>query len=157
FQIQAGRLLYHFSLPHLTKGVSNLRQTPVLLQIARVLASEQALRLAITSDKPHVQFAALYRSLVDDRRSHCLSVAATELLTELLLRLAIDAAAWANWMKAFVGYQALQVPLGRALATVPDAALDGYIDSIGLFPRMIKQNTSRVMVAECLRAFNASA
>jgi hypothetical protein len=156
-QIQTVRLLHRYDVRHLIKGVSNLHQTPVLVQLVGVLLPEQRLRLAIDSDNPHVQFAALYRTLVFDQKPRGLSAAQNELLTSLLLKLANDAASWTKWMKAFLGYQALQISLGRALATVPEIAIDGYINSIRLFPWPIKQNAGRLLVAECLHEFRSNA
>jgi hypothetical protein len=156
-QIQTVRLLYRYGVAHLVKGVSNLHQTPVLVQIAGVLSPEQRLRLATVSDNPHVQFAALYRTLVFDRRPEGLGAAENEHLTSLLLKLCNDAVSWAKWMKAFLGYQPLQIALGRALAAGPETAIDGYIDSIRLFPWLFTHPTSGALVAECLREFNANA
>jgi hypothetical protein len=59
-------------------------------------------------------------------------------------------------MKAFLGYQPLQIPLGRALATAPETAIAGYIDSIRLFPWPFGHQASGGLVAECLREFNAN-
>jgi hypothetical protein len=156
-QIQTVRLLHRHDVAHLIKGVSNLHQTPVLVQLVGVLSPEQRLRLALESDNPHVHFAALYRTVVFDRRPQGLNDAENELLTNLLLKLANDAASWAKWMKAFLGYQPLQIPLGRALATAPETAIAGYIDSIRLFPWLFTYHASGVYVAECLREFNADA
>lgn len=156
-QIQTVRLLRRYGVAHLINGVSNLHQTPVLVQIAGVLSPEQRLRLAIDSDNPHVQFAALYRTLVFDRRPQGLGAAENEHLTSLLLKLCNDAASWAEWMKAFLGYQQLQIALGRALAAGPKTAIDGYINSIRLFPWLFTHHASGVLVAECLREFNANA
>jgi hypothetical protein len=156
-QIQTVRQLRRYGAQHLVNGLSKLHQTPVLVQIAGVLPPEQRLRLAIDSDNPHVHFAVLYRTIVFDRRRQGLNAAENELLTTLLLRLANDAAAWGRWLRAFIGYQPLQVALGRALASAPDAAISGYIDSIRLHPWLFTQQTSGVDVAECLREFNANA
>ena len=157
FRIQTVRLLRRYGVAHLINGVSNLHQTPVLVQIAGVLSPEQRLRLAIDSDNPHVQFAALYRTLVFDRRPQGPGAAENEHLTSLLLKLCNDAASWAEWMKAFLGYQQLQIALGRALAAGPKTAIDGYINSIRLFPWLFTHHASGVLVAECLRKSNANA
>ncbi len=155
-QIQAVRLLHRYSFARLVEGVANLRQTPVTMQIAGVLTIEQRLHLAIGSNNPHVQIASMYRTLTD-RRPQNLSDVDKEFLTKLLLKVANDTSRWAQWMKVFVGYPALQVPLGQALAIVPDTAIDGYVNSIRLFPWTIKYNASRLLVAECLREFRARA
>ncbi|MGA3310268.1 MAG: hypothetical protein ABSD08_16910 [Xanthobacteraceae bacterium] len=156
-QIQAVRLLYRYSFARLVEGLASLHQTPVTMQVAGVLSAEQRLRLAIGSDNPHVQIAAMYRTLTDDRSPQKLTDLDRDLLTELLLKVANDTSRWAEWMKVFVGYPALQISLGRALAKGPDAAIDGYVNSIWLVPRPIQFNTSRRLVAECLREFRAYA
>jgi hypothetical protein len=46
-------------------------------------------------------------------------------------------------MKALVGYGALQRPLGRALAEASDAALEGYVNSIRLYPKQVKPDAGR--------------
>ena len=155
-QKQAVRLLHRYDVRHLINGVSNLHQTPVLVQLVGVLSPEERLRFAIDSDNPHVQFAALYRTIVFDRPGG-LSDAENELLTTLLLKLANDAASWAKWMKAFLSYQPLQIALGRALAMAPETAIAGYIDSIRLFPWLFGHQASGTLAAECLREFNAGA
>jgi hypothetical protein len=156
-QIQTVRLLYRYSGDRLIEGVANLRQTPVTMQIVGVLTIEQRVYLAISSDNPHVQISSLYRTLSGDRGPQNLSEVDRELLTKLLLKVSTDTSHWAEWMKIFVGYPALQMPLGRALASVPEAALDGYVNSIRLFPWTIEYNASRLLVAECLREFRAHA
>jgi hypothetical protein len=155
-QIQAVRLLHRYSFARLVEGVANLGQTPVAMQIVGVLTIEQRLHLAVESDNPRVQIASMYRTLAD-RREQKLSDVDSELLTTLLLKVANDSSLWPKWMKVFVGYSALQIPLGQALANVPEAAIDGYVNSIQLFPRTIQFNTSRLLVAECLREFRARA
>jgi hypothetical protein len=156
-QTQAVRLLHRYSLARLIEGSSRLRQTPVAMQLAGVLTIEQRLRLAIGSDNPHIQIAAMYRTLTDDRRPQNFTERDRNLLTELLLKVANDTSRWAGWMKVFTRYPAIQLPLGQALAKVPDAAIDGYINSIRLYPKLVKFDAGRRSVAECLREFRARA
>jgi hypothetical protein len=82
----------------------------------------------------------------------------------LLLKVANDTSRWAAWMKVFAGYPAINLPLGQALAKVPDSAIDGYINSIRLYPKLIQPlqpvlapDTGRRSVAECLQEFRANA
>ncbi len=156
-QIQAVRLLYRFSFARLIDGLATLRQAPVAMQLAGVLAIEQRLRLAIGSDNPHVQIAAMYRTLTDDRRRQTLTDRDRDLVTELLLKVGNDTSRWEEWMKVFIRYPDLQVPLGQALAKIPKAAIDGYVNSIWLFPKLIQFDASRRSVVECLREFRAHA
>jgi hypothetical protein len=163
-QMQSVRLLYRYSFARLIEGSSNLRQTPVAMQLAGVLTVEQRLRLAIGSDNPHVQIAAMYRTLTDDRRPQSFTDSNSTLLIELLLKVANDTSRWAAWMKIFAGYPAINSPLGQALAKVPDSAIDGYINSIRLYPKLIQPlqpalapDTGRRSVAECLQEFRANA
>jgi hypothetical protein len=156
-QTQSVRLLYRYSLARLIEGSSKLRQTPVAMQFAAVLTVERRLRFAIDSDNPHIQLAAMYSTLNDDRRSQSFTEASRSLLAELLLKVAKDTSRWAEWMKAFVGYPAINLPLGQALAKVPDLAIAGYVDSIRLYPKPIKIDPGRQSVAECLQGFRANA
>jgi hypothetical protein len=163
-QKQSVRLLYRFSFARLIEGSSKLRQTPVAMQLAGVLTIEQKLRLAIGSDNSHIQLAAMYRTLTDDRRPQNFTGSNNSLLTELLLKVANDTPRWAAWMKVFVGYPAINLPLGQALAKVPEPAIDGYINSIRLYPKLIQPlqpvlapDTGRRSVAECLQEFRANA
>ena len=156
-QMQAVRLLHRFSFKHLVASLAHLRQTPVSMMLAGVLTIEQRLRLAIASDNPYIQIAVMYRTLTDDRRPQSLTDADQRLLTELLLKVANDAPRWTEWMKIFAGYPALQLSLGRALAKVPLAAIDGYFNSIWLYPKPVGPDVGRRSVAECLREFRATA
>ncbi|MCA6103652.1 hypothetical protein [Bradyrhizobium australafricanum] len=89
-QIQAVRILYRYSLARLIEGSAKLRQTPIVMQLAEVLTVERRLRLAIACDNPHIQLAAIYRTLTDDRRPQSLSETNKTLLTDLLLEVAND-------------------------------------------------------------------
>jgi len=160
-QTQAVRLLYRYSLARLIDVLANLRQTPVAMQLVGVLTIEQRLRLAISSDNTRIQIAAIYRTLTDDRRSQGITERDRNLLTELLLKVANDTSRWGEWMKVLARYPAIQLPLGRALAKVPDAAIDGYINSVRLYPKQVKPgqapDAGRRSVAECLREFRSIA
>jgi hypothetical protein len=156
-QIQALRLLYRYSFARLIDGLAELRQTPVTMQVASALTIEQRFRLAIGSDNAHVQIAAMYRTLTDDRGRQRLTDRDRQLMTELLLKVSNDTPRWAEWMKVFVRYAELQLPLGKALAETPEAAIIGYVSSIWLFPWLIQFDASRRSVAECLREFRAHA
>jgi hypothetical protein len=156
-QIQAVRPLYRYRVARLVEGVANLRQTLIAMQLAVVLNIEQRLRLATATENPRIQIAIIYRTLTDDRRSKALTGAETDLLKGLLLKIAGDAPRWTAFMKAFVGYAAIQVSLGRALAEGPESVIEGYIDAIQLSPRLINFGGTRSLVAECLREFRAHA
>jgi len=160
-QRQSVRLLYRYSFAHLIDGLSQLRQTPVAMQLAGALTIEQRLRLAVGSDNPRVQIAAMYRTLTDDRNPQSFLDSDRNLLAELLLKVANDTSRWAEWMRIFAGYPAIQLPLGQALAKAPGAAIDGYINSIRLYPQQIKPvlapDPARRAVSECLREFRANA
>jgi hypothetical protein len=163
-QTQSVRFLYRYSFARLIEGSSKLRQTPVAMQLAGVLTIEQRLRLAIGSDNPHIQLAAMYRTLTDDRSPQTFTDSNKSLLTQLLLKVANDTSRWAAWMKIFVGYPAINLPLGQALAKVPDPAIVGYVDSIRLYPKLIQPlqpvlapDTGRRSVAECLQEFRSNA
>jgi GNAT superfamily N-acetyltransferase len=156
-QTQAVRMLYRFSFERLGASVANVRQTPVAMQLAGVLTIEQRLRLSIASNNPYVQIAVMYRTLANDRRPQSLTEGDQHLLTELLLKVADDASRWAEWMKIFGRYPALQSPLAQALVKVPKAAIDGYVASLWLHPKQVGTDAGRSLVAQCLRQFRATA
>jgi hypothetical protein len=157
-QTQAVRFLCRYSFEDLVQGLANVRQTAVAMQVVDVLSIEQRLRLAIASDNPYIQLASAYRALVDERGSaQSLADDDQSLLIELLLKVANDSSRWAAWMKVFIRYPALQKPLGRALVQVPEAALDGYVNSIWLYPKEPKPDAGRRSMADCLREFCANA
>jgi hypothetical protein len=84
------------------------------------------------------------------------------LLANLLIEVANDTERWAAWMHAFnrlpMRYPMLQTALGLALATVPSAAVQTYVDCIELrFSPASKSDENRQNTAECLRAFRKSA
>ncbi len=90
-----------------------------------------------------------------------LSTSEQQLATSLLLKVASDGPRWLAWMRIFnaypVRYPALQVPLGHALADVPDPAIDSYVNELVLLKRPTLQDGARQIAAECLRAFRAKA
>ena len=136
-----------------------MRKTAIAMQVVAILDSEQRLQLGLASENPYVRFAAAYRSLVDERGSlRQLGENDGALLSQLFLKVSSDTPRWAAWMKALVGYAALQRPLGRALAEASDAALEGYVNSVRLYPKQVKPgDAGRQSAAECLRAFSADA
>jgi hypothetical protein len=163
-QLQSVRLLYRYSFARLLDGLSKLSQTPVAMQLAVALTVEKRFRLAVDSDNPRIQIAALYRTLTDERGPQPFTDSDRTLLTELLLKVANDTSRWTAWMKIFAGYPAINLPLGQALAKVPDPAIAGYVNSIRLYPKLIQPlqpvlapDTSRRSVAECLQEFRANA
>jgi hypothetical protein len=156
-QMQSVRLLYRYSFARLLDGLSKLSQTPVAMQLAVALTVEKRFRLAVAGDNPRIQIAALYRTLTDERGPQPFTDSDRTLLTELLLKVANDSPRWAAWMKVFVGYPAINLPLGRALAKMPDPAIASYVDSIRLYPKQIKIDPVRRSVAECLREFRTHA
>ena len=153
------RILDRYDRAGLAQSLAQVRKTVVAMQVVAILDSERRLQLGLASENPYVQFAATYRSLVDERGSlRQLGENDGALLTRLFLKVSSDTPRWAAWMKAFVGYAALQRPLGRALAEAPDAALEGYVNSVRLYPKQVKPgDAGRQSAAECLRAFSADA
>lgn len=163
-QMQSVRLLYRHSFARLLDGLSKLSQTPVAMQLALALTVEKRFRLAVASDNPRIRIAAVYRSLTDERGLQPFTDSDRTLLTELLLKVASDTSRWEAWMKVFSGYPAINLPLGRALAKVPDTAIAGYVNSIRLYPKLIQPlqpvlapDAGRRSVAECLQEFRANA
>ncbi len=163
-QMQSVRLLYRYSFARLLDGLSKLSQTPVAMQLAFALTVEKRFRIAVASENPRVQIAALYRTLTDERGPQPFTDSDRTIVTELLLKVASDTSRWEAWMKVFSGYPAINLSLGHALAKVPDTAIAGYVDSIRLYPKLIQPSqpvlapdASRRSVAECLQEFRANA
>lgn len=160
-QVQSVRFLYRYSLDRLAQALANIRQTAIAMHVAGALSIEQRLHLALASDSPYVQLAAVYRTLTDDRRLRHLGSDRSDLLTDLLLKVAADNSRWAAWMRIFSTYPnrfpTLLKPLGRALAQAPPAAIGPYVNSIWLIPAQTHADLGRNFVAECLREFRAYA
>ena len=155
---QTVRCLYRYDFNRLVKALSSLRQTPIAMQVAGALIDQHRLDLAIASDNPYVQFACIHQTLSKSQNSIPLSPAEQERLTVLLNKVSNNGNQWRAWMIIFnrypVRYPVLQTPLGRALATVPELAIENYVGSIDLNTTLISTSgDSRRYVAECLRAF----
>jgi hypothetical protein len=160
-QVQMVRYLYRFGFDRIVRAVDNVHQTPVAMYIAAVLSTEQRLHLANSSNNPRVQFSCVHQTLSTHPKPAQLLPREQQLLTKLLLKIANESSRWDAWMRVFnsypLRYPALQVPLGRALATAPIAALKTYVDSINLHATTAKPEGSRRCVAECLREFKETA
>ena len=82
-------------------------------------------------------------------------------MSALLLKVANDAPRWIAWMRVFNGYPVrypvLQMPLGHALADMPQAAVEAYVDAIVLNVKATRPDPNRQSVAACLRAFRTKA
>lgn len=157
-QTETVRFLYRYDFDGLVKSLANVHKTPVAMQAARILTAGERLRLALAGENPYIQFASAYCSLTDERGSQQrLSEDDRSLFGKLLLKVANDPARWSAWMKVLIRYPAVQELVGRALAHVPDAALDGYVSSIWLYPKQPAPDAGRQSVAECLRAFSEEA
>lgn len=157
FQSLAVRWLYRFRKDRLIEAAAAISQTPVAFLLAHALRSEERLTLATESENPFVQFACLYETLNENRRVSRVSPAEELLICSILTATATDPPRWQAWMEVFNKYPlrfpVLQIPLGRALAEVTDAACEAYVNSINLWPSRVGQDTSRLCVAECLREF----
>jgi hypothetical protein len=154
------RFLHRYDRSNLVASLANLRKTTVAMRIAEVFAAEERLALAIASDNPRFQLASAYRTLVDGRgvTLQHLSDEDASRLTELLIKVADDDSRWSAWMMALVRYPAMQKPLGHALARVPTAALDGYVNSFSpLLPKSNNVEEGRRNITESMRVFHASA
>jgi hypothetical protein len=162
--VQSVRCLYHCGISHLVDATANLRQTIIALQIASSLRADQRLGLAAISNNPYIEFAGVYQTVSIRRAAEQLSPTHEQMLSRVLLKVALDEPRWLAWMKLFnsypVRYPALQAALGAALAEAGDAAIDAYVNSIILTVIPIKSvmpNSNRQCIASCLRRFRASA
>lgn len=162
--VQSVRCLYRCGISHLVGATANLRQTILALQIASALSPDQRLGLAVTSSNPYIEFAGVYQTISNRHAAEQISPADEQILSQVLLKVAVDEPRWRAWMELFntypVRYPALQEPLGIALAEAPEAAIDAYVNSIFLTVnpiRPVMPNQNRQCIASCLRRFRASA
>lgn len=150
--------LARFRFDRLVAACSGLKQTPAAIVLANALPLETRLRVAAASRNPHVQFCFVLPSMLECPRRERLPQAAQHALTEVLRLVAADDLRWQSWMKAFnrypVRYPAFHAPLGRALASLHEAALRTYVDAIEL---SVGQAAGRSQVDECLEAFRVNA
>lgn len=157
--VQSIRCLYRCGTNHLVDALADLRQTIVALQVANALSVDQCLDLSVASDNPYIQFASMHRTF--SGRQQKLSPSEQQLATTLLLKVASDGPRWRAWMRVFnaypVRYPSLQVPLGHALAEVPEAAIESYVNEVVLLVKPALLDPGRQIVADCLRAFRAKA
>jgi hypothetical protein len=155
---QAVRCANRFGFELLVAAVAGLRQALAAIQIANALSVADRLRLAIASENPYVRFICLFRTVLQQPGVPQLSRAEEDLVRQLLLTVADDRKQWRLWMQAFnrfpTRYPLLQSPMGRALASAPEAAVAAYVDSINL---SIPTPQTRHCVAGCCRVFKAAA
>jgi len=160
-QIQAVRFLFHHDIAQLAAAVANVKQLAVAVLVAQILDSRQRLLLALESSNHFIEFACAYVTLDGRRQPPTLEPAEGQLLTQLLAKIAKDAARWRGWMGVFnaypLRYPALHPSLGEALAHAPESAIEAYVDSVVLFPKRVGIDQGRQNVAACLRTFRANA
>jgi hypothetical protein len=150
--------LARFAFDRLVDATAAIHQTIVAMGVAAPLSRECCLALGVGTTSAHMQFAAAYWSLSHRHGNpDPLSAAEDASLVGLLSLVAAVPESWPRWMAVFnrfpVRYPELQVPLGRALATAGESAVQDYVGAI-----LLQQNIeSRKAVAECLRSFRAIA
>jgi hypothetical protein len=158
FQIQAAQYLYNCGLAELIDATRGIREMLIAMSFASALDLEPRLALGAGSDNPYVQLACLYQSVSGRYAAKVFSQVAVDSLTALFSKVMVEPKRWEAWMHIFNQYPGrypvIQPPLGHALATAPDAALEAYVRSIHLHIVNPQQgNESRRAVAHCLRAF----
>lgn len=158
FLLLAARGLARFRFDRLVSAVRNHTQTVDCMRLAEGLTLEELLRLAHETTNEHVRFCCVYAGLSRVPQSSRLVPADTTRVTDVLEGVARDRANWRKWLRVFaqrsVRFAAIQVPLGRALATMQNEALADYVDAIDL---NVGQSVSRDAVTACLRAFRETA
>jgi hypothetical protein len=157
-QTQAVRFLSHADVSRLAKAVAHVKQVAVAMMVAQILDTHRRLLLALTSGNHFIEFACAYVTLNGRRRRPTSLFDETNIFSRLLAKVAQDEVRWHGWMTVFntypIRYPALHPSLGEALANVPEAAVDAYVDTIKLFPHPVTQvDEGRRNVAVCLRAF----
>ncbi|UGX89557.1 hypothetical protein G6321_00002005 (plasmid) [Bradyrhizobium barranii subsp. barranii] len=157
-QTQTMRFLLRYARPQLLACLNKIQKTPLAFVLVQVFTPEQCLRLALESESPRFQFAAVYRSFTDQWRSHRAPTSGeAALLTALFIEVSKDPSCWDGWMLTLAQQPELQEALGKALVQVPDTALRGYVDAIRLWSRSVQPNPTRQSITSCLRAFCAEA
>lgn len=158
FCMQVSRCLYRYGSTRLISAVACVKQITFAVQVLRSLPVGGQLAVGCDSDNPYVEFACALEAFTHWRKSQRPNEAMQELLNRLLLKVAADQPRWQQWMKVFnrypVRYPAIQVSLGQALAVMPAAAVETYIDTIDL---TVSPDDGRELVAECLRTFRTVA
>ncbi len=159
FQMQAVRCLYRFGFDSLVKTLNSTHQIIPAMQFADSLDVEQRFCLGVASSNPYIQFGCVFQTFFHSSKADCLSPKEHQLLKKLLLKVAGDEPRWAKWMQVFnrypVRYPTMQQALGEILAVAPEASIHAYIESINLSTAC--GEGGRRSVAECLRAFRATA
>jgi hypothetical protein len=163
-EIQTIRCLYHFRFDVLISSLILLNQTAVGMRLAGALSDDKRLKVAVASDNPYVQFCSVFQTVSVRPRTQALPTEAQELLTDLLVKVAADEPRWAAWMHVFNTYPvrvpALQIPLGRALASGPEPAIGPYVNAMHLFGKPVNSpfpDSGRREITECLAAFRQTA
>jgi hypothetical protein len=161
-QTQVTRALARYDAPRLALACDGVYQTMTAMLIAEVLSVPSRLRLGTASQSPFIQFAAVYRTVAGRGRGNVeLDAADSDLLEAVLNRMMEVPALWRGTLDLFnaqpAWYQALQAPLGRCLASAPDDALAGYVDTLRLTVLPARPDASRDAIAKCLTAFKTIA
>ncbi|HWK44969.1 MAG TPA: hypothetical protein VNT30_09625 [Stellaceae bacterium] len=149
--------LNRFAPDRLLKAIAGFRQIVCAMGVAHALAPVQALAIGNATDNPYVEFAAAHRALSHRSPLTCpMDEAGRQPLTDLLVKVASDAARWKAWMRVFNRYpiQAMQPSLGSALAVVDDLAVAAFVESVEL---MGQASEGRQALAEGLRMFRVEA
>jgi hypothetical protein len=160
FTSQSVRYLQGFSPDMLRQATDQVRQTVTVMLLLLALTVRDALMLAGASANPYVQFGAILRLFLQQRRRRQEKMAPDEeaLLGQLLLRVTSNDTQWQAWMQALnrypVRHPQIQNALGTALAQGPESALGPYMDAINM---TATGGVGRQQVAECLRSFRATA
>jgi hypothetical protein len=161
FVTQVVRCLCSFAFDRLVAVLQAVKSTPSAVQLLSGLSAEQRFRLALGGGNPYLDLTATYLSLYSHFWAKPLSEADTAQLAQLLERTANDIDLWSKWMAAFNYYPQpnLQPALGRALASVPDAAVQVYVESLHLTPLPLRNvlSSARGAVASCLSIFRGCA
>lgn len=157
---QATKCLNRFGSKRMPHALKDNHQTAVLFQILMSLPIDYGLWLAVSSENPWLQFAAVLSFLAERHDLGRQSIGDREraALADLFLKVSHDQARWGEWMRGFNSFPfqftEIQQSLGHALKSVPESALEAYVSSIIL---TAMGGPSRKVVAECLRTFRSAA
>lgn len=154
--------LVRFGFDRLVRAADILDQTPVVMDLVRALPIGQRLDVAKASSSGRVRFCVVLSIGAKRAQPDEFLEDWTQMLSDLLTKVAMSDTEWRKWMAAFntypSRYQRLQEALGIALAQSSIEATKIYLESVLLHPiPLTSSDESRLRVSDCMRAFEERA
>jgi hypothetical protein len=158
--MQAAQYLHRFFPDAFVEVISSARQTLFVAQLLEPFSGAVACEIALRSGNPYAEFVVTYRYAARDRTNKGESEEPhfQTLMSDLLVKVALDAPRWISWVQAFCRYPqyfpSIAKALGLALARVPANSIGSYTDAITLTSM---RSVGRTVVGETLAAFRKEA